>query len=215
MNKKKILLIAPLIDVPTVTSNLLAYDILSYLGQDKIKDNFDVDLLWGIAANRLAFNYMAKKKHYDIVMYVGHGTKGNLKGEHIFGSIINKRNISLLKDSIVLTMACLSAAELGKTAIQKGVKAYIGGTDLIYAHYPEKERDYLKDWRDEYSTYFKEVIDGKNVYDAYRSFQNKMTHYINIYNREGNNRNYDWYENAALWNRRVTVLLGDPNARLY
>lgn len=212
--KKKILLIAPLIDIPTITSNLLAYDLLAYLGRDNIKDKFDVDLLWGLGANRLSFDFYTKFKKYDLVMYVGHGTKNNLKGEHLFGSIINKNNISRLKDSIVLTMACSSAAELGRVAIQKGVKAYIGGEDLIYASYPEKERNYLDDWRDEYGTYFKEVIDGKNVYEAYRDFQRKMTHYIKIYDMEGEYRNFDWYKESALHNQKITILLGDPNAKL-
>lgn len=210
--KPKILIIAPLGDLPTVTSNLAIMEIMGYAAT---KDNLDIDFLWGIGANRLSFNIKTSLKKYDGIIYYGHGKESKLHGAHLFWSIISPSNINKLKGAGISTMACLSLKELGKIAIQKGVKAYIGSDEVYYAAFPEKERNYLKDWIDYTTVKDKALLDGKTFGEAYALFQKRATKYLNIYKSKLNYRNYDWYYDATLHNIQHTKLIGDSNVKMY
>lgn len=210
--KPKILIIAPLIDLPTVTSNLAIMEIMGYAAT---KDNLDVDFLWGIAANRLLFNLKTSLKKYDGVIYYGHGKENKLHGTHIFWSIINPTNIGKLKGAGISTMACLSLKELGKAAMEKGVSAYIGSDEVYYAAFPEKERNYLTDWVDYTTVKDKAILDGKTFGEAIALFQKRATKYLNIYKQNIGYRNYDWYAESIEWNIQHTKLIGDSNIRMY
>ena len=210
--KNKILIIAPLQDIPTITSNMAVNEIMSYAAT---KYNLDIDYLWSIMANRMSFNWKtALKKSYDLIIYYGHGEENRLIGINAFISIINKKNIYKLKGSGVSTMACLSLKELGVTAIEKGVKAYIGTDDLYYASFPEKERNYLRDWIDYTTVKDKALLDGKSFGEAYDLFVKRATKYLDIYKAKSGYRNYDWYYNSTLHNIQHTKLLGDPNTKI-
>lgn len=208
----KILLIAPLVDVPTITSNMGVYEILSYASN---RFDLDIDYLWGFLANRAAYNLANKFKKYDAIFYWGHGKEAKLHGTHLLWSIISKNNIHKAGDTPFDTMACLSAKDLGKFAVNGGTKAYIGSTELYYAAYPEKERDFLADWIDYTSIRQKALLDGKTFGEAYKMFVDKITEYIKLYKSFGDYRNYDWYYEAALHNLKHTILIGDPNIRLF
>ncbi|MCP4762576.1 MAG: hypothetical protein GY870_12420 [archaeon] len=211
-NKPKILIITPLMDVPTVTSNLAVMELMSYAAT---KDNLDIDFLWSVGANRAMFNLKTSLKKYDGVIYYGHGKETKLHGAHMFWSIINSKNIEQLKGASISTMACLSARELGHIAIEKGVKAYIGTEEVYYAAFPEKERNYLKDWIDYTIIKDKALLDGKTFGEAYDLFQKRATQYLNIYKSNFNYRNYDWYYESTLHNLKHTKLIGDKHAKLY
>lgn len=210
-NKIKILLIAPLMDLPTITSNFGVLEILDYAGNI---ENLDIDHLWGLVANRAAYNIATKFKKYDGVFYWGHGQKSRLHGTHLAWSIINKKNIHRAGNIPFDTMACLSAFDLGKWAVANGTKAYIGTTELYYAAYPEKERNFLKDWIDYTSIRQKALLDGKTFGEAYQEFVDRTTYYIKLYKGFGDYRNYDWYYETALHNLKHTILIGDPNIKL-
>lgn len=208
---KRILFLVPLVDIPTITSNLLAKDLLEYMDT---KDDLDVDLLWDGAANRFIYNMKTSLKEYNAVFYIGHGNKDKLYGQHLFWSVINKKNIHKVKNAIIVTMACHSGKELASIAIREGARAYIGSEQLIWAHFPEKERNFLRDWRDEFGSYFKAIVDGKSIGEALKIFQEKMDHYIKIYEEKKNYKNFDWYYKSAIWNRSVMKVWGDSNAKL-
>ena len=210
--KPKILIIAPLIDLPTVTSNLAIMEIMGYAAT---KDNLDVDFLWGIMANRLSFNLKTSLKQYDGIIYYGHGKENKLHGMHMFWSIINPTNIGKLKGIGISTMACLSLKELGKVAMEKGVSAYIGSDEIYYAAFPEKERNYLTDWIDYTTVKDKALLDGKTFGEAYDMFVKRATKYLNIYKSNLNYRNMDWYAESIAHNIKYTKLIGDRNAKFY
>ena len=212
MTKPKILMIAPLVDVPTVTSIFAVNEILNYAAT---KYNLDIDYLWGLGANRALFNIKTSIKDYTGVIYYGHGKENKLHGTHMFWSIINPKNIGKLKGAGVSTMACLSAKILGKAAIEQGVPAYIGSDEVYYAAFPEKERNYLKDWIDYTTVKDKALLDGKTFGEAYALFQKRTTKYLNIYKANIDYRNYDWYYEATLHNLKHTKLIGDRNFRMY
>lgn len=208
----KILLIAPLYDIPTITSNIAVEHILEYAGN---KFNIDIDLLWGIMANRFAYSIYNKFKKYDAIFYWGHGEANRLLGTHIWSSIINTKNVYKVRDTIIDTMACHSLKELGKKAIDDGVKAYIGTDAVYYAAFPEKERNFLADWIDYTTARAIALLDGKTMKEAYDIFIQKATYYLKIYKSNINYGNYDWYYETLLHNINHTKLLGDENARLY
>ena len=212
MRKSKILIIAPLVDIPTVTSNLAIMELMNYA---TTKPNLDIDFLWGLGANRTFFNFKTSLKKYDGIIYYGHGKENKLHGTHLFWSIINPKNIEKLRGATVSTMACLSARELGKIAIEKGVKAYIGTEEIYYAAFPEKERNYLKDWVDYTTIKEKALLDGKTFGEAYELFQKRASKYLNIYKSNFNKRNYDWYYESTLHNLQHTKLIGDNSAKMY
>lgn len=207
----KVLLIAPLIDVPTITSNMGTLSVLDYASN---KFDLDIDYLWGVLANRLAYNLATKYKKYDAIFYWGHGKEKKMSGTHPFWAMINKKNILKAGTTPFDTMACLTARDLGIFAVNGGAKAYIGTTELYYAAYPEKERDFLEDWIDYTSIRQKALLDGKTFGEAFKMFQDKLRGYIELYKSFGDYRNYDWYYQSAKHNLKYTVLLGDPNTRL-
>ncbi len=212
MSKPKILIIAPLQDLPTITSNMAVNEIMSYAAT---KYNLDIDYMWGIVANRTWFNIKTRFKDYDGVIYYGHGEKNRLIGINSFLSIINKKNIHKLKGAAMSTMACLSLKELGVAAIEKGVKAYIGSDENYMAAFPEKERNYLRDWIDYTTVKDKALLDGKTFGFAYDLFIKRATTYLNIYKTKLNYRNYEWYANSLEHNIEHTKLIGDKDAKFY
>lgn len=212
LRKSKVLIIAPLVDVPTVTSNMAVGELMAYA---TTKNDLDIDFLWGIGANRLSFNFKTAFKKYDIVIYYGHGKYSKLHGTHMFWSLLNASNIGKLKGVGVSTMACESARELGEEAIKQGVSAYIGSDEVYYAAFPERERNYLSDWIDYTTVKDKALLDGKTFGEAYDLFKKRATQYLNIYKRNIDYMNYDWYYESTLHNLKHTILLGDKNTKLY
>ncbi|HEC37827.1 hypothetical protein LCGC14_0223420 [marine sediment metagenome] len=212
MNKAKILIISPLQDIPTITSNLAIAELMNYAAT---KYDLDIDYLWGLGANRAFFSWKtALKKGYDLIIYYGHGEKNRLIGINAIRSIINIKNIHKLKGAGVSTMACLSLKELGVAAIKKGVKAYIGTDELYYAAFPEKEYNYLSSWIDYTTVKDKAILDGKTFGEAYNLFVKRATKYLNIYKAKSGYRNYDWYAKSTEWNIKHTKLIGDPNTKI-
>ncbi|KKN07791.1 hypothetical protein LCGC14_1063290 [marine sediment metagenome] len=210
MTKAKILIISPLQDLPTITSNMAINEIMSYAAT---KNNLDIDYLWGLGANRTFFNWKTALKKYSGAIYYGHGEANRLIGINMFRSIVNKKNVHRLKGVGVSTMACSTLKDLGIEAIKKGVKAYIGTEEVYYAAFPEKERNYLADWIDYTTVKDKALLDGKTFGEAYEIFAKRATKYLNIYKANLNYRNYDWYYKSTLHNLKYTKLIGDKNAK--
>lgn len=212
MNKKSILFISPLIDLPTATSTLAVYDLIKYLLN---KPQFDIDLLWGIGAKRPFYNLRVKEKKYDMIIYLGHGEKDRLMGNNLFFSLINPRNVGKLKGSIIATMACFSSEVLGRVAIQKGVRAYIGCKKEYMAFFPEIEHDFLDDWRIITESYFKALLDGRTAMAAFSEFQLMGKQYLQMYREHYHEGHYWWYFRALKHNLQNTELLGNPEAKLW
>lgn len=206
---KKVLIIAPLNDVVTVTSNMATYHLLDWIGNRSF--NLDIDYLVGGLANRFFLGLMTARKKYDLVIYYGHGNPDNLKGVHILRSMIDKVNIKYLKGMTMSTMACYSGSELAKEAIKQGIVSYIGTVTPYYAAFPEKERNFLKDWVDYTTIKDKLLLRRKSFREAFRGFQDRGQYYINLYAKKKHYRNYDWYLNAVKSNLKNTKLFGNPN----
>jgi len=211
--KPKVLIIAPLLDIPTLTSSIAVHEILDYANNRTNK--IDFDLLSGLQAIRLIYDIKTYFKDYDLILYYGHGTPSTLKGNHIWFSLIDARNSDTLKDKIVSTMACYSGKRLGQIAIDSGARAYIGTTTKYFAAFPESEHNYLKDWVDYTTSKDKALIDGKTVGEAFRIFQEKGKQYLEIYRMNIKFFNYEWYLHSIESNLKNTILIGDYNAKIF
>lgn len=207
----KILLIAPLVDIPTIVSNLAVFEILGYADT---KPDIDIDYLPGIMANRLMYILHTTFKKYDLIIYYGHGERDRLMGNHIYWSIINKKNVKKTRLTPFDTMACHSAMELGTFAVEQGAKAYIGTIDLYYAAFPEKEHNFLRDWIDYTTIKTKALLDGATFGEAYNLFRKRAISYLTLYKKSLGYKNYDWYAKTLAHNINKTILLGDKDARL-
>lgn len=207
----KVLFIAPLMDLPTITSNMGIFDIFHY-AYAKDRNDLDIDFLWGIWAAKPWFNLRNRWENYDGIFYWGHGKPERLVGN--FSSMLDKKNIHKMKGKCISTMACWSALRLGRWAIREGADAYIGTIKPYYAAFREPERNFLRDWIDYTTLKDKLLLDGASFGEAYRAFQERGQHYLNIYEKKKGYRNFSWYYKSLKHNLKYTVLLGDPNASL-
>ena len=90
----------------------------------ELKNNNEIIHLEKDKVKRERLEGTIKKKGIDLVLLNGHGDDEIVLGND--GPIVDGDNIDLLKEKIVHAMSCSSAKKLGKTAVEKGVKAYVG-----------------------------------------------------------------------------------------
>ena len=76
-------------------------------------------------ANRKELEKSLLTKDSTLIFLNGHGNSETVFG-HSNKAILDAKNISLTKNKIVYALACDSLISLGKLAIKKGAKAYIG-----------------------------------------------------------------------------------------
>jgi hypothetical protein len=207
-----ILFLAPLVDVPTISSN---YAVLKLLNYSYDIPNIDVDLLWGLGANRALFNKRFELEKYNAIFYWGHGKEDKLYGTHIISSVINDNNIPMLRGKVIDTMACFSAKKLGKFAIKNGVKSYIGTEEAYYLGFWCPEHNFLTDWIDYTSIRHKLMMSGYTIGEAYNEFIKKATKYASLYAKYPNNANFKWHYDTITHNIKNTILLGDKNATIF
>jgi len=80
---------------------------------DEIKDKVSVVELKEKEAVREKFEETIRKNDFDIIIFYDHGEADRLIGNDR-RPVVDKKNIHLLKNKVLYTMACLSARELGK-----------------------------------------------------------------------------------------------------
>ena len=79
-----------------------------------------------------------------LIVFYDHGNNDRLVGYDTV-PVIDLLNVSILNGREIYTMACLSAQELGKRAVQSGCKSYWGYTDVVTfdTTHPEIHEDSL------------------------------------------------------------------------
>jgi len=116
-------------------------------------------------------------------------------------------NINLFKDSIVLAVACHSAAMLGKCAVQYGVKAYVGEDDLLM--FPVDTMNSQDMFGEIQLTMLKEVLLGNSVEEAMRMVSELEDSYIRRF------KTVKYVALPMLWNKIHRKVLGNVNATIY
>lgn len=79
----------------------------------------------GEKANRTKIEGMLNKRNIDLVLLNGHGDDRSVLGNNN-EVVVDLENVELLNGKTVHAMSCSSAKELGKVAVEKGARAYVG-----------------------------------------------------------------------------------------
>jgi hypothetical protein len=116
-------------------------------------------------------------------------------------------NVNLLKGSIVLAVACHSASQLGRCAINYGVQTYIGEDDLLM--FPVDTLKSQDIFGDVQLTFLKELLMGNTVQEAEMVMSELEDSYIRRFKKT------KYIALPMLWDKIHRKLLGDPNALIY
>ncbi len=206
--KPKLLILAPVFDMPTVIS----YKAAKILFQTCLDHQVPALCLEGIHANPVAFEYIMLKYRPDAILYFGHGTDDSIVGEFLFAPLISQYNMDLLKGTGIIAMACSAAKELGKQAVQFGVTSFLGNVSPVFAGIPTTENNYMDDF---IKIWLKEpfmILQGHTFQQAYNDTRQAWKDLFASYKKR-KLKNIDFILNAKK-NYDAHVLLGDGNATL-
>jgi len=124
MNNKNILMIAPHFDRATE----ICYKIYEE-AKESLKDLDELPFyLEKENANRE--NVELYLNNFDIIGFWDHGNDGYLVGQN-GTKLIDENNVILLTGKEVWTVACLSAKNIGKIAVENGVKLWQGYDEVV------------------------------------------------------------------------------------
>lgn len=203
----RVLLIAPVYDVPTTISNRAVFDFFIWLQQQKIPTEF----LWGPLALRSIFEGRVNAG-FDMICYFGHGVEDALIGSEILSTLLDLKNAGKVqKPKVIYTMACLSGLKLGPEIAKNNV-GYFGQATYYYAAFAEAGYDYYRDWADYITLIPKLLLLGNSTSEAMRYYQNEITNLIEKYekNKIGS---WDWTVETATKNRDYMRYFG-PDIKL-
>ncbi|MBU2476255.1 hypothetical protein KKG83_02160 [Candidatus Micrarchaeota archaeon] len=79
----------------------------------------------GPKATRAEVQSRLEKNSADFVFFNGHGNESEMSG-HNLETILDESSSHLLKNTITFTRACNCVVKLGKSAVDKGCKSFIG-----------------------------------------------------------------------------------------
>jgi len=116
-------------------------------------------------------------------------------------------NINLLKGSIAVAVACHSASQLGRCAINYGVQTYTGENDLLM--FPVDSIGSQDLFGSVQLSFIKELLLGKSIQDAERTMSDLEDSYIRQFKR------IKYIALPMLWNKLHRKILGDKNATIY
>lgn len=197
---------------------------LFHFGKEILKQNYQTQVqfmsLEGDKANRINVESYLKKQDSQVILFNGHGNDWVICGYKDEELIIMNDNEDLLKDKIVYSLSCSSAAKLGKNAVKKGTRAFIGYSDsfMIYTD-SVREANPLKD--NIAASFLKpsnklsiSLLNGKSAEESSKrskeEFQKETKKYLTGKLFEGSER----IAMALLWNMDNQIVLGDKDAKL-
>ena len=91
----------------------------------EVEDRNEIFHVDGEKVNRSKIEGMLNKRNIDLVLLNGHGDDNSILGSDN-EVIVDLKNVGLLNGKITHAMSCSSAKELGRAAVKKGAKAYVG-----------------------------------------------------------------------------------------
>jgi len=131
----------------------------------------------------------------------------DLEGNICSPLCLKDTNIHLLKDSIIYTVSCHTAEQLGRYAIQYGIQSYIGYEDLLL--FPVDDMRSQDMFGEIHLEFLKHLLEGDTVGEADRAMRNMEDTYIRLYKRT------KWVGLPLLWNHKHRKVLGNSNTRIY
>jgi len=197
---------------------------LFHFGKEILKENYPFEIqfmnLEGENVNKSKVESYLKKQNPEVVLFNGHGNDWTICGYKNESLIIMNENEELLKEKIVYSLSCNSAAKLGKNAVLKGTKAFIGYSDS-FMMYTDSERE-ATPLKDSITSSFLNpsnklsisLLNGKSADESSRKskeeFQKETEKYLTGKLFEGSER----IAAALLWNMSNQVVIGDKEARI-
>lgn len=118
----------------------------------------------------------------------------------------NGTNVGLLRNTIVVAIACYSASQLGRCAIKAGAYAYVGYKDLML--FPVDSIRSENIFKDVHMVFIKELLEGKSVGEAEIAMDSYEDSMIRLYKRT------KYVSLPLLWNKKNRRILGDSNVRI-
>ncbi|MAF36388.1 hypothetical protein CL622_04690 [archaeon] len=187
----------------------------------EIKDTDEIHLtdLEGPKATRINLEKCVIKRKPGLIFLNGHGTKKEVAG-HNDETILNKQNIQLTQQKIVYALSCDSLADLGKIAIKKGTKAYIGyKAKFMIVHDPTRGGSPNKDknafpFKKACSTLIHSLVFGTSVKTSVKRTKGEYIELIQSYGTSEDDPYGDipLIRFALTWDYDSLGFEGDPNA---
>lgn len=115
-------------------------------------------------------------------------------------------NVGLLRNTIVIAIACYSASQLGRCAIKAGASAYIGYSDLML--FPVDSMKSENIFRDVHLVFIRELLEGKSIREAEMSMNDYESSMITLYKKT------KYVALPLIWNKVNRKVLGDSNVRI-
>jgi hypothetical protein len=191
----RVLLIAPVYDVPTTISNRAVFEFYGWLQQKKVPTEF----LWGPLALRSIFENKVNSG-FDLICYFGHGVEDALIGSELLSTLLDLKNAGKVqKPKIIYTMACLSGVKLGPEIAKNNV-GYFGHATYYYAAFGEPGYDYYKDWAEYITLIPKLLLEGYSTTEAFEKYNEELTRLLEKYDKERIG-SWDWTIETATKNR--------------
>lgn len=173
------------------------------------REAFAVTLLEGPAAKRKNL----PKDHFELVLFCGHGEERSLIGSD-GRAIFDDDNVDYFIDSIVVSVACKSAAWLGLSATSRGAKGYLGFTDLVCLPLSSETHAYRSDFLRTFSVFVLALLEGYTLYQSWLEFKSACLAYASEYDEQ----KYDIYSDPMrgfmLYNANACHYEGKPSASL-
>lgn len=119
----------------------------------------------------------------------------------------NPTNVHLLRDAIVFTTACWSAASLGMCALKGGSKSYIGYSEIYMFTYDSKGSQNI--FEDIQLKFAKSLLMGKSVGEAEKDMTKLEDDYIRKYKK------VKFIALPLVWNKMHRKIYGDKNVTIY
>jgi hypothetical protein len=115
-------------------------------------------------------------------------------------------NVNNLKGTIVYTVACYSAIQLGKCAVKYGADVYCGFDDLML--FPVDDMGSQDLFRDVHMVFIKELLNGKTIEEAKEITSNYEDTLISFHKKT------KYIALPLLWNKMHRSIHGNTGARL-
>jgi len=151
------------------------------------------------------------------LFFNGHGAPDRIFGHNGEEIIVLGENDNLLDNKIVYSVACDSAAELGKKAKSKAYIGYDGSfaivVDSTESCTPLKSK-FIKAFLDPSNEIPKAIISGKTAKEAYTRSQQAFDRSISFFESSAAPINSEHVLPWLVWNKAVQVLYGDPYAKI-
>ena len=176
--------------------------------------------LEGPRANRKDVESALRKQNPDFVLFNGHGDETTISGHKNEPLIISNKNEHLLESKIVYALACNAAKQLGRDAVKKGCKAFIG-YEAVFGFVRDITRE-ASPVKDKFARPFKEfsntisisLLKGNTVHVAVERARKRAQELIRYYSTSDAEPGYRDVRFWLFWDSYFLTALGNTEAGL-